>query len=397
MKTTPWGVLGRLGTIATLLGLAACGGGSDGGISGTGSSTGTLRLALTDAPACGYNEVNVTIQKVRVHQSASAADGDTGWSEVVLTPARRVDLNKLTNGVLEELGQTTLPAGRYTQLRLVLAENDATTPMANSVLPTGGTETALTTPSATQSGLKLNVDITVEADKRADFIIDFDACKSVVRRGASGQFNLKPVLSVTPRLSDAGMRVIGYVAPALAHGDTAVSVQLNGQPVKATPPDASGQFVLYPVPAGTYDLVVTAPGRVTAVMTGVPVVTTAYTYVNSAAVPIAPAAAASAARAVTGTVTPATATVRALQTLTGGTVLEVGWAPVDAGSGAFAFSLPVDAPVKTAYAPNPTVLNFVADLPRAGLYDIEANAAGALKKTPIDTKAPVAPLTISVP
>ena len=111
-------------------------------------------------------------------------------------------------------------------------------------------------------------------------------------------------LTATARLSDAGLRVIGYVVPALANGDTSVSVQFNGEPVKATPPDATGRFVLYPVPPGTYDLVVTAPGRVTAVMTGVPVLTTAYTYVNSAAVPIAPApaTAASTPRAVTGTV-----------------------------------------------------------------------------------------------
>jgi Domain of unknown function (DUF4382) len=390
--------LGRTSLMVALLALGACGGGGgDGGISGTGVSTGTLRLALTDAPACGYSEVNVTVQKVRVHQNASAAEGDTGWSEVVLNPARRVDLNKLTNGVLEELGQTTLPAGKYTQLRLVLAGNGSAPPYANSVVPTGSSETPLDTPSALQTGLKLNVDITVEPDKRADFVIDFDACKSVVKRGNSGQYNLKPVLTATARLSDAGMRVIGYVMPALANGNTSVSVQFNGEPVKATPPDATGQFVLYPVPAGTYDLVVTAPGRVTAVMTGVPVVNTAYTIVNSAAVPIAPAATASAPRAASGTVTPATATVRATQMLTGGPKVEVAWAPVDALNGSFTFALPMDAAVKTAYVPNPTTLNFVADAGVPGLYSIEATSAGVTKPLAIDTKAVVPPLVISFP
>lgn len=381
---------------ASAAALTACGG----GISGTGSSTstGTLRVALTDAPSCGYDAVYVTVQKVRVHQSATAADGDSGWSEVVLSPARRINLTTLTNGVLDELGQTTLPAGKYTQLRLVLADNDSTTPLANSVRPTGSAETALASPSAQQSGLKLNVDIDVAADKRADFVIDFDVCKSIVKRGNSGQYNLKPVLTVTPLLSDAGMRVIGYVSPALASASTLVSVQFNGKPVKATPPDpATGQFVLYPVPVGTYDLVVSSSGRVTAVMTGVPVVTTAYTYVNSASVPIAPAAAASAARAVTGTVAPATASARALQTLTGGTVIEAAYAPVDALSGAFSFLLPIDAPVKTAYVPNPTALNFTADTAVAGLYTVEANAAGVLKIQVIDTKAAVAPLSFSFP
>ena len=103
--------------------LAACGGG--GGEGGGIGGTGTLHVSLTDAPSCGYDHVNVTIDRVRVHQSASAADADSGWSEVVLSPARRVDLLTLSNGVLEDLGQTQLPAGKYTQLRLVLAPNDA--------------------------------------------------------------------------------------------------------------------------------------------------------------------------------------------------------------------------------------------------------------------------------
>ena len=76
--------------------LAACGGGGSSSTTGAG----TLRVALTDAPACGYDEVNVTVEKVRVHQSSSAGDGDGGWSEVVLNPARKVNLLDLTNGVL---------------------------------------------------------------------------------------------------------------------------------------------------------------------------------------------------------------------------------------------------------------------------------------------------------
>ena len=375
--------------------IAACGGG--GGIGGTGSAgeLGTLNVSLTDAPACGYDAVNVTIEKVRVHQSGSANDGDSGWSEVVLNPAKRVNLLNLTNGVLETLGQTSLPTGKYTQLRLVLVDNGGATPLANSVVPTGGTETALDTPSATQSGLKMNVDIDVAADKIADVVIDFDACKSVVKRGNSGQYNLKPVISVTPVLSDAGLRVIGYVDPSIALTSTKVSVQSAGVPVKSTVPDAAGKFVLYPVPVGSYDLVVAASGHVTAVMTGVPVTTTSFTNVNSAAVPIAPATATT--RNVTGTVTPATATVRALQTFSGGPTVEVAWAAVDATSGAFSFTLPIQAPVKTAYVANPVALAFVADATAAGKYSIQASSAAVTKTQAIDVSAAVPALSFSFP
>lgn len=384
---------GRLFCVAATLALAACGGG--GGIGGTGAPIGSLRFAVTDAPACGYDQVNVTLQKVRVHQSATAADTDSGWSEVVLTPEKRVDLLTLTNGVLEELGQTSLPAGKYTQLRLVLAANTPAAPLANSVVPTGGAETALDTPSAAQSGLKLNVDIDVPAGQLADFVIDFDACKSVVRRGNSGRFNLKPVIRVIPRLADAGLRVVGYVAPAIANTATQVSLQLNGVPVKATVPDASGTFVLYPVPVGSYDLVVTAAGRATSVMTSVPVTTATVTTVNGTATAITPAV--SASRTVTGTVTPTTATVRATQALAGGpAAIEVAWAPVDADTGRFAFTLVQAAPGKTAYVPNPATLSFTPAA-AAGLYRLEAASGAATQNQAIDVTAPVPPVTFTFP
>lgn len=379
--------------IAALL-ATACGGG---GIGGTGSpqAMGTLRLSMTDAPACGYDAVNVTVEKVRVHQSSTAAEGDGGWSEVVVSPAKRLNLLDLTNGVMEQLGQASLPAGRYTQLRLVLAENGGSTPLANSVVPTGGTEVALDTPSGTQSGLKLNVNIDVPENQIADVALDFDACKSVVRRGNSGQYNLKPVISVIPALSDAGLRVVGYVDPAIALGTTSVSVQSAGVPVKATVPDATGRFVLYPVPAGNYDLVVTAAGRVNAVMTGVPVTTTAFTNVNTASIPITPPAATT--RTVTGTVTPATATVRALQTLTGGPAVEVAWGPVDATTGAFTFTLPIEAPVKMAYVANPVALSFAPDAGAAGKYTLEAASAGVVKTQAIDVSAAVPAVAFTFP
>jgi hypothetical protein len=372
-----------------LIALAACGG----GIGGSGETTpppnetGTVRVSITDAPACGYDEVNVSITKVRIHQDADALEADDGWSEVVLPAPMRVDLLTLRNGVLAELGQTTLPTGNYNQMRLVLAPNTSAEPFANSVIPTGGVETALSTPSGAQSGIKINVDVDVAPDQIADVVLDFDACKSVVRRGASGLFNLKPVISATVLLSDAGMRVEGYVDPSIAFSSTSVSLQVAGVPIKSTAPDSTGRFVLYPVPVGTYDLVVTSANRVTAVMTGVPVITTAFTTVNSASLPIAPPAAT--VRPVSGSVTPATATVRALQPLTLGPTIEASSAPVDGTSGAFTFTLPIEAPVRTLYVPNPVSLGFVADATAAGRYTLEANNDGSLLTQSIDVSAPV--------
>ena len=188
-------------TCAALL-LAACGGGGgDGGIGGSGATAGTMKVSMTDAPSCGYDHVFVTVNKVRVHQSADAADaegGAGGWVDVPLARPQRVDLLTLTNGVLFPLGETVLPAGKYQQMRLVLADNTAAFPLANSVQPTGGAEVPLDTPSGQQSGLKLNMNVDVPADKVVDVVLDFDACKSVVKRGNTGKYNLKPVIAVIP-------------------------------------------------------------------------------------------------------------------------------------------------------------------------------------------------------
>lgn len=372
------------------LGLLACGGGS--------SETGTLQVSLTDAPPCGFDAVKVVVQKVRVHASAGAGANDAGWSEVALNPARTIDLVTLSNGVRDTLGQTLLPAGRYQQMRLVLAD------AGNSVKPSGSSqEVPLAIPSGQQSGLKMNVDLEVPANKVADFVIDFNACKSVVTRG-NGSYALKPVLRGTTVLTDAGQRIDGFVGASVALPTTRVSAQQNGVEIGASTPLAAGtgtadsdigRFVIAPLPAGSYDLVVTSAGHVTAVMTGVTVTTTAFTTVSSRAVPIAPAS--STTRDVGGVLNPPSADVRALQTLTGGPTVEVAAGAPDAVSGAYDFTLPIAAPGKTGYVASPSSISFAADNAVAGHYTLEATDGTTTKSSSIDVNGAVAAQNFSFP
>lgn len=262
--------------------VAACGGGGD-----SAGGTGTLRTAMTDAPSCGYDNVFVTVDRIRVNNSASASPDGEGWSEIVLEQPRQIDLLDLQNGVIEELGQVTLPVGRVQQVRFVLVDNatadpadidfdpDADTTRApNHVVFSAGGFEDLKTPSGQQSGVKINVGIDVAEGQVADLLIDFDACKSVVEAGASGNYLLKPVLTAIPRLS-SGVR--GSVADALltAGAEVSISLQQDGDVVRATAPiesadaDENGNFILSQVEPGTYDLVFTAPGFITKVVTDV--------------------------------------------------------------------------------------------------------------------------------
>lgn len=231
-----------------------------------------MSFSVTDDPG-DYENVFVTITGIRVNQSESEGSDGEGFEEMTLTNPQRIDLLELQNGNFTDLGDLTLPAGNYKQARLVLAENvNDGAPFENAVVlksdPT--TEIALTTPSAQQSGLKVNIDIDVGAGEIADLRIDFDANKSVVERGNSGQYNLKPVLRAVPVLASG---ISGSVDSATVGETTLISLQQNGQVVSSTMPSDTGTFRLTPVaPATDYDLVITSTGKSTVVLTDVPVV-----------------------------------------------------------------------------------------------------------------------------
>lgn len=368
-----------ISTVTAAALLSACGGG---GSSSDTNLSGTLGVAITDAPACGFDAVNVTVNKVRVHQSATAGDTDAGWTDITLSPARKINLLNLTNGALENLGQTPLTPGRYTQLRLVLDAN-AGSAIANSVVPSGTVnEVSLDTPSAVQSGIKLVNQFDVAAGQRVDLVLDFDACKSVVRKG-NGGFALKPVVKVVPTVLNG---INGFVPPALLTQHVMVTAQQNGTIVAATAPNATtGEFYLARLVPGNYDVVITADNSATAVIAAVPVATaTSTTTLSSASAPINLVAAATAPGIIGGTVALApvsiteVATVSAKQSFAAGPTVTVKYQGVDIATGAYALTLPTVAPQLAPYSATlPLVFTAQANtLPGTGKYKVEAAANG---------------------
>jgi hypothetical protein len=383
-KTTQAAGLLALSAI-TAVTMTACGGG--GGSSGnSGASTpvatsGTLKVSLTDAPACGFDAVNVTVTKVRVNGSSTASDTDAGWTDITLNPAKKINLLNLTNGVLDTLGQATLTAGHYSQLRLVLDANTGAG-LANSVVPTGGSETSLSTPSAVQSGIKLVNGFDVAAGQQVDLVLDFDACKSIVTQG-KGKYLLKPVVKVVPSVATG---ISGYVSTALLAGHVSVSAQQNGSIVAATVPDTNGQFTLSHLAAGNYDVVITADNSAAEVIGAVPVGASGNTTLGTSSAPLTLPT--SAMASIAGTVTlPANATeaayVAAKQSFAAGPTVTIKYAGADMSTGAYTIAnLPVAAPQYAIYsatlplvfAPATTVL------PGVGKYKVEASGAGYTTK-----------------
>lgn len=238
---------------ATLVGLAALMGCS-GSSSNPGTASGAaMNVHLVDGPISGYQQVNVNIQSVEI------GDG-SGWITLA-TPNKTVNLLSLTGGVSESLAAgATLPAGHYSQMRLILGSG-------NSVMLSDGTTQPLTVPSGMQTGIKLVVSFDVAAGTTADVWIDFDAAHSiqVVQAGASGMYMLRPTVwayDKTVTGSIHGTLTASGTAAALPGAVVyAETVDNTGQAriARTTMTDATGAYTLDLLPVGATYYVVSQP------------------------------------------------------------------------------------------------------------------------------------------
>ena len=158
-------------------------------------STTSFVVRLTDSPG-DYEIVNIDIQAVEVHS-------DNGGWMTLETNVDVYDLLTLTNGVETVIANDDLPAGRVSQLRLILGDN-------NSVVVDGETF-PLTIPSGSESGLKLQIHEDLTEGITYSVLLDFDAAKSIIATG-SGKYILKPVIRTITEAQDGAIQ--GSVLPA---------------------------------------------------------------------------------------------------------------------------------------------------------------------------------------
>jgi hypothetical protein len=209
-----------------------------------GVETGTLEIRLHDAPA-NYEEVNVFIESIEVSNSDSA----DGWVEIG-TPQRFYDLLKLTNGTTEVLASAQLEVGTYEQIRLILSREGH-----NVVI--GGTPQDLFIPSGEQTGIKLNVNAEIKPNITYTVLLDFDAARSVVKRGkgqsaqSSTEYLLMPVISASNEAVTGN--IAGIVEPVEAH--PFIYAIANNDTLSSTKADTTdGSFELIGLEEGTYTI-----------------------------------------------------------------------------------------------------------------------------------------------
>jgi len=164
-------------------------------VTSTVAATGFLQLKITDKVE-NVTSLIINIDEIRVHkaitgdvteepvnetQGNETNETDTsGWITVFSGP-RTIDLITI-KGVEELLGEATLDAGKYTQIRLAV---DNVTVIINE------TSYEVRVPS---KNIKFIHPFDIESNETTTLIFDFDADESIVKAG--NKYILKPVVKV---------------------------------------------------------------------------------------------------------------------------------------------------------------------------------------------------------
>jgi hypothetical protein len=191
-------------------------------------------VRMTDAPG-PYDAVFIDLQGVEI-------TGNNGQTVSLNVHEGIYNLLDLSNGVDTLIATDTLEVAKVQQIRLILGTN-------NSVV-VDDVSYPLSTPSADQSGLKLQVHQTLQAGVQYTVLLDFDANKSIVNEG-NGNYKLKPVIrTIETAISGAikgKISTVGVLAVVNATSNQSYSTNVN----------ANGEFLIMGLPSGIYSVTVT--------------------------------------------------------------------------------------------------------------------------------------------
>ncbi len=196
------------------------------------SGQGQIKMTLVDAPA-SFEHVYISVSRVEVHKAGS--DSTSGWV-VINNNAATYDLLTLRNGASAILGNNSLDAGHYSQIRLILGSG--CTVVAN------GTTYVLNIPSG---GIKLNHEFDILDGTLYELTLDFNVDHSIHQSG-NGPYMMVPVIRLVPVVTSG--TISGIVAPLSAASSV---FAINGTDTVSTSADVStGAFKLMALVQGTY-------------------------------------------------------------------------------------------------------------------------------------------------
>ncbi len=200
------------------------------------STTYSYNVKMTDGPG-PYDAVYIDLQGVEI-------TGSDGKAVLLNTHTGIYNLLNFSNGIDTLIATGGVNVASVQQVRLILGAN-------NSIVVNQITY-PLSTPSADQTGLKLQVNQTLQAGVAYTVLLDFDANKSIVETG-SGTYKLKPVIRTIETAISGSIK--GKITPAGAVAFvTAISATNLTYSSNVT---SSGDFMLKGIPAGIYSVTIT--------------------------------------------------------------------------------------------------------------------------------------------
>ena len=201
-----------------------------------GSKMATLNVRLTDAPAA-YEEVIINVIDVKINVSA---EDQNGWQSLSNVSTGEYNLLDFTNGLDTLLASEDLPAGKISQMRLVLGDGNK--------VKIDGEYYNLDTPSAQQSGLKFNIHADLVEGVTYNLWIDFDAKRSIVEKG-NGKYSLKPVIRTYTEATSGAIK--GIINPIEAKPYVMV-ISVSQDTLGTYADTITGDFLLRGVSEGNY-------------------------------------------------------------------------------------------------------------------------------------------------
>ncbi len=195
-----------------------------------------MRVKMTDAPG-PYNAVFIDLQGVEI-------TGNSGSPVMLNVNAGIYNLLDFSNGLDTLIATGTMNSASVQQIRLILG--------ANNTVVVDNVSYPLSTPSADQSGLKLQVHQTLQAGVMYTVLLDFDANKSIVNTG-NGSYKLKPVIRTIETAISGSIK--GSITPIGILASVTATSATNE--TYSSSVNANGEFMLKGIPAGVYSVTIT--------------------------------------------------------------------------------------------------------------------------------------------
>jgi hypothetical protein len=199
-----------------------------------GASNGRLNLYLTDAAA--------VYDSVVIHFTHISAHIDSEWVTIQGEP-QSVNLLEWSNGRTLLLGSADVPAGKYTQIRVII--DSAKIGVDGEVYP-------LEVPSGAKTGLKFGPQFTIADGSTYELVMDFDAYRSVVVMGPKKNPN---GYKLKPRIRLIARAVSGSISGVITNPEDApeaFAIQGDDTVTSSLADTISGQFILGFLPEGLY-------------------------------------------------------------------------------------------------------------------------------------------------